>query len=496
MKIKKEYVILLAIFFIVFASRLYFSLQSDYFSDTDSYFVLRQVESISENGKPLLEDPLSYGGRTLLFSPVMHYFYSFFYSFKPDVSTLKIISNLFASTIVLTAFLVSFYIIKNKDLSLIIALMAGFLPIYYENTVNSLNVFSIFMPLMLLCIYFLLKLKSNLNKYALWTISTTFLLIILTPMSIVFIFGLFIFLMIQYIEDIKLVKAEIEIVFVSFFLYLWFNFILYKKALIFHGINVIWQNIPNRLLQNFFQSLNIIQIIYSIGIIAFLFGVYIIYKYVTLEKSRDIYLLLGFALSIFFILWFRLIPFIAGIIFLGVILSILSAEGFKIILDYINKTVVSKYSKILFFAIISIIVLTSIIPSITSANNIMKKVPQSDLIDTLGWIKENTPQDSAVFSSLNEGHYISYFANRKNIMDTNYLFIKEVNQRQKDIDTVYTTIFYTDAAAILKDYKSKYLLVTPQTMESYGLKELRFDTEDCFFLRYEKNSVRLYEVFC
>lgn len=220
MKIKKEYVILLAIFFTVFASRLYFSLQSDYFSDADSYFVLRQIESISENGKPLLEDPLSYGGRTLLFSPVMHYIYSFFYSFKPEVITLKIISNLFASTIVLTAFLVSFYIIKNKGLSLVIALMTGFLPVYYENTVNSLNIFSIFMPLMLLCIYFLLKLKSNLNKYALWTISTTFLLIILTPISIVFILGLFIFLLILYIEGIKLAKAEIEIVFVSLFLYL------------------------------------------------------------------------------------------------------------------------------------------------------------------------------------------------------------------------------------------------------------------------------------
>ena len=56
--------ILVLMFLGVFSMRLYFSFQSQGFSDDNSYFVLRQAEHIQHYGVPDYQDELSYGGRT------------------------------------------------------------------------------------------------------------------------------------------------------------------------------------------------------------------------------------------------------------------------------------------------------------------------------------------------------------------------------------------------------------------------------------------------
>ena len=53
---------------------------------------------------------------------------------------------------------------------------------------------------------------------------------------------------------------------------------IYKKALLQHGISIIWQNLPPMLYQQSFVGLNIIDAILKIGLLPFIFGLVVVYK--------------------------------------------------------------------------------------------------------------------------------------------------------------------------------------------------------------------------
>ena len=97
---KREHIILIIIFILTLSFRLYFAFQNPNF-DYESYFSVRQVNQIIKTGLPLFRDSLSYGGRTFLFIPVFHYILAIFSSILTAGIALKLIPNLFASSIVL-----------------------------------------------------------------------------------------------------------------------------------------------------------------------------------------------------------------------------------------------------------------------------------------------------------------------------------------------------------------------------------------------------------
>ena len=68
---KKEYWILIAIFVLTLTLRLSLAFYFPNFT-YESYFHLKQIEQITNNGFPTYQDPLSYGGRTLVFLPAFH----------------------------------------------------------------------------------------------------------------------------------------------------------------------------------------------------------------------------------------------------------------------------------------------------------------------------------------------------------------------------------------------------------------------------------------
>ena len=88
MKINKK---LLVIFLLVFLFRLYFSFQTNYFSDDTSYSYMRQLDYIKYNHVSMSYDELSYGGKQVLPSPLFPYI---LYIFSLIPFGLKIIPQL------------------------------------------------------------------------------------------------------------------------------------------------------------------------------------------------------------------------------------------------------------------------------------------------------------------------------------------------------------------------------------------------------------------
>jgi hypothetical protein len=494
MDIKRASIWLIVIFFSVLFIRLFFAFQTPYFSDDNSYYVLRQVEYITETGFPLYDDDLSYSGRTLFFSPFFHYLLAFFNVLLPITLVGKLIPNLLASCVVFAAYFVSLEITKQKKAALLTALAAGFLPIFFRQTINSVSVFSLLIPLLLATIYTLLKLRAD-KKYIVYFIIFASLFIVTDKISIILIMGLIFLFFLTKTEDLKKNKEEIEIILFISFLYFWLNLIIFKKAFLLHGISAIWQNIPSTLLLNYYSQINILESIYAIGMVPFALGLFVIYDYMFKRKSNSIYMLISIALSSFVLLWFRLIPLIQGLMILGIILILLFGQYIKSFIIYVNKSKFSSKLNLFISLFVILIALTSVIPSVLYGYNSLNKVPSEDEINALQWLGSNTKKNSTILTNINEGHLITYFSERKNVADSNYLLIDNIDQRVRDIRTIYTTPYKIEAVRLLNEYGVDYIYISNETKNIYGISELKYATNDCFNLVYNE-TIQIYESFC
>ncbi len=90
----KPWVGLTVVFLFVLAIRLYSAFHTPFLSSDDAYLEVRSVESIL-HGNVLWHDPLGYGGRTLIRSPVFDAILAFFGLFMPLPLVFKIIPNIF-----------------------------------------------------------------------------------------------------------------------------------------------------------------------------------------------------------------------------------------------------------------------------------------------------------------------------------------------------------------------------------------------------------------
>jgi len=482
------------IFLAVLSFRLTFAFQTPYFSDDNSYFILRQAEYISKTGLPLYNDPLSYSGRTLFFSPFYHYLLAFFDLFLPITLVGKIIPNVLASLIVFAAYLVTYEITKQKKASILAALAAGFLPIFVRETINSVSLFSLVLPLLLFIIYILLKLGAD-KRYTFYLIVLMTLLIISDNISFVLILGLIFYFLLTRTEDIEQNKAELEIILFSCFLFFWLNFIIFKKAFLLYGAAMIWQNIPNILLSNYFFKISILESIFAVGIVPFTLGIFVIYDYIFKHKNKSIYMLISIALSSFILSWLKLIPLVYGLILLGAILVLLFGQYAKSFFVYISKSKFSQKLNLILFLMFFLIFITSVIPSFLYAYSAIKNVPSEADINALVWLKENTPENATILGNVNEGHLITYFANRKNVWDSNYLLIKNIDQRFNDTQIIYTGIYKVDAIRLLNKYNVDYILLLQETKRLYSVDSLKYVTNDCFSIVYN-NSTIIYNSFC
>ncbi|MFC1775207.1 hypothetical protein ACFLZN_02740, partial [Nanoarchaeota archaeon] len=180
-----------------------------------------------------------------------------------SVFIIKILINLLSSSIVLIVYFLALRISKNSTYSLYSAFISGFVPVLYANTYNHFEPLLLTLPLFFLLVYSFIELGK-------WSYAYIVLLIMLTftsPIILVFVLGLCLYLVIVYLEKLKQSINELEISALSFFLVIGVLFLFYRNALLTNGISVFWANIPTEILALFFQNITIEKALYSIGFI-------------------------------------------------------------------------------------------------------------------------------------------------------------------------------------------------------------------------------------
>jgi hypothetical protein len=488
------FLILIAV--LVFSVRIYIAFQTPLMNH-EAYFGLRQIQSIRDTGLPLYTDPLSYGGKIQLFAPLQYYVMTLFSYFMPIEYTGKIVPNIFAALIVFIVYSISLKITKSNKISLWTALISGFIPILFVD-LNRASVNYMAIILILSIIYCMMKLNER--KYVDYSLTLMFLLVLTTPLAFILVIGMLMYLILLKLENYGIEMKELEIILFFTFLTFWVNLLIYKNAFLMHGMKVVWQNMPTSIISEFFAKIGFIQVLGAVSVIPLVLGVYAFYAALHKDRNKDLMILIASGISIFLLIWFKLVSLIVGMTFLSIIMVIMTAYSLKRIDDFIDKSKLQKYYK-LFQAIFAVLVIITVIPSLISIINSEDigplNTPKISDVKAMMWASENTPRLTVIMSSIDEGNMVAYYANRKNVMDTNFLLTPRIDQIKLDVDEVYKTNFETKAIGILNKYNAKYLLVTERTLNEYGINYPAYlEDKKCFIPAYFSEGTYLYRIDC
>ncbi|MFH1181589.1 MAG: hypothetical protein V1702_01395 [Candidatus Woesearchaeota archaeon] len=480
----RQYVILALIFFAVFGTRLYFSLQSPYFT-YDGYFSERQVTNIMQTGLPSFNH-LSYSEH--FFLPTFQYILAGLSYLVPFA--LKAVPAFFASLAVIGAYLLALQLTGNRAASLCSAFIAGFTPFYFSETLNSISVYTLVIPLFLFLLYFFLRLKER--HFILLFVAGVILLAFTDASAIILVLGLLLYLALAKAENIEHSRLETELIIFSAIFVAWLVFIIFRMPLLKYGLSAVWQNLPPEIISQRFTSLSPIKAIYSIGILPFLAGVFVIYRYMLRQKVKQIYLLMSFAIVIFLLLWLQFVEAKVGLFFLGAILAVLFSQFYALFSAYLDKTKAAGF-KVPILAVLMLALASSlIIPSFTAASQ-AQDIPSKELMAAMEWIVNNTENGSVVLAPLEYGHLIAAVAQRQNVLDSNFIFAKDAGQRFIDLNAIYSGSQETEGVRLLSSYYVAYII---PVWEKGAVKPAYLETDkDCFRQVYYPFP-RVYKSMC
>ena len=96
----------------------------------------------------------------------------------------------------------------------------------------------------------------------------------------------------------------------------------------------------------------------------------------------------------------------------------------------------------------------NVLPGILAAAG--EEVYQDKYLDSFKALS-SLAKDPIILSLPEDGHLITYFGMRKNVIDTQYMLV-EADIRHSDVMDVYRTKFVTDALRVIKKYNVSYLI--------------------------------------
>ncbi len=489
LKLRSEYVLLIAVFLASLAARLWVAFGTPNFS-YDAYFQLGQVENIRTSFLPSFSR-LFYSPHP--FMPLFHYVLAFFSLFAPLHAVLKVVPNILASSSVFLAYLVSFEMTKDKRAALFSAASVGFVPVFVFNTANSLSPYALAVPLMLALVYSFLKVGEK-SFVALFVVFL-FALVFTHPSALLFVSGLLLYVLLLYVLGSKSSRSELEIMLFSVMASIWIVFLFFKEALLAHGFSVFWQNIPGDVLAGGFSGFSVFDAVYRIGLLTFIAGIFVTYRYVFEEKRKDVHVVISLSLMVLALLALKLVKLDAGLMFLGVFFAVMSGEAYKAFFEYLGKSKAAKMLPAVSVLLASVFILTSVAPSLLYRQFQAGEVPTSGELVAFEWLKNGSSEASVVFSDVNEGHLVVAVSGRRNFVDSNFLLSHDISQRLSDMEKLYTAKSQITALQIMDSYDLSYIVVTGRALARRNVSSLSY-VASCFAVVFEGEDTVIYKPLC
>ncbi len=483
-KSKQVGLFLIGLFLLSLALRWFFAFSFTHFSGDGAYFHLRHITYLLEHYQPLFFDSFSWGGRTVLYPPLFHILMSVF-SFG-NVFLLKALPELFISCLTFVTYLLGYELTRDKWAAAWGAALACFFPLLFSSTVNSLSLHSFFLPAFFLLLYFTLRLHLS-SWYLYGFVFLTFLVGLLSPLSVLFILTTLIYLFLLSGEATSLASVKKEaLVFSSLFIVL-FLFLVYKRAFLAYGVSTLYYNIPATLLANTFSKVSALGFFVDVGLLPLLFGTFGLYVGVFYNKKKPALLLSSLILSVFLLLTLRLFSFTEGLLFLGVALGIMSSVALQTLFVYFKKTRVAGMLRYKYQLLFILFCVFSLYPTFASLDDV--STIEDSYVASLQTLAEVSDDDDVILGSVYDGHVIMYFTQRATVVDSSFLLAPSVLERVDDVAAIYTTDSEQVALDLIEKYSIDYIVMSDSVRQLYGTSSL-FKRSGCFSLQEGYYAVR------
>lgn len=448
----------------------------------EAYFSLHYIEHIKENFLPMFSDDLSYGGRAIE-EPFLFYYLLAFFSLLHSIF-IKIIPALLISSLVLITFFIARMFVSKK-LALIPALFAGFIPVIFK--INLISPNALAFPILFLLLYSFTKIEDSRFLYLFLVLS--FVLPLISFLSIFFIVAILLYMLIMGIERKKLSGLEREALLFSLFVNIFLTLFLFRNSLLAYGPSFIWQNVPSLVLADFFKEFALISTLGNIGIAALFLGAT---GFVFAFKEKNSLFLASFLITSLIFLWFRLVPFSLGLIIFSLTLASLSSLCLKVLFPYMKQTKFSQYKNQILIGIFIIALLTSTLPAAIAAINFESKVSKESF-KALEFLSEEG-KTRTILAPYEYGHAITFLHN-KNVADSLFLLAPSSEKRVKDLSLVYISQSETLVLEISQRYDADYIIFDDFIRKKYEIEELVYVVnKDCFSKIYDEDETKIYKV--
>lgn len=485
---RREYWLLIALFALVLALRLYVSFQVAE-PGYRSYFTLIQADAIQETGTPRYHDAYSYGGRDYQFSAIFYYIIGGLLAVLPDVMALKVLPNIFMASMVPLTFLICYNITRNRKVALAGAFFSGFSPVLFSSFLNEASIESLSIPFVLLALYATLLLDEK----PVLGLSLLAFVTLVTPYVWIAVAVYFAHILILAAEKMKLSGRILEAGLLLSLLSLWYSIIIYRDAFQLYGLGIFRAGYPVVVQQEAFTQLTLLGMIYAVGVVPLALGSLGIYFNTFEMRTRKTFLFIAFSLVTLCAAFLRVLPLQSILLLLSGGFAVLAAIGLHNVSTYLRKTWVSGMYPYILSGFLILFVLTSLLPSL-AGGIYPQSSPTPKELAALSWLKNHSSNSTMIAAVPSMGFLINHVVQRPYVADEKYLLAPNVEQRLQAIDRLYTSPSQVLAVRQAQQYGVTHIFLGPQEHATY--RQLgTFVDNPCFPLLYD-DFVRIYGVNC
>lgn len=144
---------------------------------------------------------------------------------------------------------------------------------------------------------------------------------------------------------------------------------------------------------------------------------------------------------------------IRSLLYLNFFISAFAAIG-------IVRLLYQKWDSVIINLIIGVILILGLISSIIfTIDMLANALPNKDVIDSFAYLNQESKDNAVVFSYYIKGDWISGLGKRKNVMDENFFYAPNLNERYNDSETLFHAKDINVAESIINKYKIKYIWI-------------------------------------
>ena len=431
---------LFAIIVLIIPSIIRFYTNTNILPGDESYLNLRLAENILSK-KSISNDDLSYSGRNAFYPigwPAFLAIFSFIFKI-PVITSSKILPFL----LTLISFILFYFILNKLNLpnnikiisSILLIISPGFLYLSFISTRFSAVIF-------LSLLSFFLLLQENKIYLFLATITLALMTFFSLPSSIVILSLILVYMKFENIKKMRWFWLTLILFFVVSLIY-------YGKILINFGIPellkfTVEETGSNSELKSFISGLGGKFGLTIFSIILFFFGLNFLWRQKYKHFSIYFSILILFILSIYFE-WVLL--------YLNFFVTIITAIG----LIWVKE--LRWYSNIIKTLTIIILIIGLIFSYGSYTYRLATELPNKEIVIGLNELNKISNNKDVIFSHYSRGYWINTIAKRKNIMDANFLYAPDINQRWIDSNIIIESSDVNQTIPLIEKYNIKYIFL-------------------------------------